>query len=78
MLVKRPVLSCLPTEQQQQQPSAAPAACTSEPMSLLDLGYAHAGIDDGWQECDGYSVMPSNTSAFHEYAHKQSPVAWNF
>ena len=35
-------------------------------MSLQDLGYVHAGIDDGWQLCDSYHVMPSNASAFHD------------
>jgi hypothetical protein len=35
-------------------------------MSLQDLGYVHAGIDDGWQLCDSFRVMPSNASAFHD------------
>ena len=27
------------------------------------LGYRHAGIDDGWQECDSYTVEPSGSPA---------------
>ena len=33
--------------------------------SFVDLGFVHAGVDDGWQECESYRVMPSNSSAFH-------------
>ena len=35
-------------------------------VSLLDLGYNRAGMDDGWQQCDSYRVFPSNSSAFHD------------
>jgi hypothetical protein len=42
------------------------STCTTKPMSLQDLGYVHAGVDDGWQLCDSFHVMPSNTSAFHD------------
>jgi hypothetical protein len=34
--------------------------------SLVDLGYVHAGVDDGWQLCDSFRVLPSNSSAFHD------------
>ena len=34
-------------------------------VSLLDLGFAHAGIDDGWQACNSYTVEPSGSPAFH-------------
>ena len=34
--------------------------------SLVELGYTHAGIDDGWQECNSYHVLPSNSSVFHD------------
>lgn len=33
---------------------------------LAALGYVHAGIDDGWQACDSYTVTPSNSPAFHD------------
>lgn len=35
-------------------------------LITLPVVLAQAGIDDGWQECDGYHVMPSNASAFHD------------
>ena len=34
-------------------------------VSLVDVGYRHAGIDDGWQACDSYAVEPSGSPAFH-------------
>lgn len=34
--------------------------------SLAELGYVHAGVDDGWQACNSYYVQPSNSSAFHD------------
>lgn len=40
------------------------------PSSLLDLGYVHAGIDDGWQECASYTVEPSGAPAFHDASGK--------
>jgi len=56
MLVKRPVKHC----------SGVAGACTEVPMSLVDLGYEHAGIDDGWQACDSFTVEPSGSPAFHD------------
>jgi len=47
------------------KPRPVPSA-GGKAMSLLDLGYTRAGIDDGWQMCDSYRVMPSNSSAFHD------------
>ena len=35
-------------------------------MSLVELGYDHAGIDDGWQACDSFTVEPSGSPAFHD------------
>ena len=33
---------------------------------LAALGYVHAGVDDGWQQCDSYTVSPSQSPAFHD------------
>jgi hypothetical protein len=53
MLTKRPSRQC------------GVAGCSMVPTSLLELGFNHAGIDDGWQECASYKVQPSGSSAFH-------------
>jgi hypothetical protein len=34
------------------------------PTSLVDLGFVHVGIDDGWQAC-GTGRMVNNKSSFH-------------
>eukprot|EP01047_Picozoa_sp_COSAG01_P035657 COSAG01_NODE_2749_length_7147_cov_21.077185_5_plen_174_part_00 len=54
LLTRRPVA---PVRRRQQQHGAT--------MSLLELGYKHAGIDDGWQECNSYTVEPTGAPAFH-------------
>ena len=46
--------------------SCADAAPTG--MSLVELGFDHAGIDDGWQACNSYTVEPSGSPAFHDAA----------
>ena len=73
MVLKRPVRDCSAALTVEAADGAAAAsaaadgaACTTQVMSLQDLNYVHAGIDDGWQLCDSYSVMPSNTSVFHD------------
>eukprot|EP00040_Diaphanoeca_grandis_P023817 m.130100 g.130100 ORF g.130100 m.130100 type:complete len:411 (+) comp29458_c0_seq1:69-1301(+) len=38
-----------------------------QPTSLLDLGYQHIGIDDGWQLCNSGSELPTS---FHNAAGK--------
>ena len=58
MVLKRPVRDC--------SAAANDMTCTTKSMSLQDLGYVHAGVDDGWQSCDSFHVMPSNTSVFHD------------
>ena len=57
MVLKRPVRDCSRTEND---------TCATKSMSLQELGYVHAGVDDGWQSCDSFHVMPSNTSVFHD------------
>ena len=54
MLLQRPARDCDST------------AAVTAPVSLLDLGYQRAGIDDGWQECDSFTVEPSSSPAFHD------------
>lgn len=41
------------------------AARTGVPTSLVELGYTHVGIDDGWQECGAGSELPTS---FHDAA----------
>lgn len=67
MLTKRPTKHCSPA-----------GTCTEIPMSLVDLGYEHAGIDDGWQACNSYTVEPSGSPAFHDAAGKANVNATLF
>ena len=54
LLTKRAVRDC-----------AAPDICTEAPLSLVELGYDHVGIDDGWQACDSYTTS-DGSPAFHD------------
>ena len=59
LVKQRPVTvtAALPTTVQVPPPasagSTAGAAGAAPTTSLLELGYMHAGIDDGWQQCGG-------------------------
>lgn len=63
--MKRPVRTCDPL-------------CSDEHKSLLDLGFVHAGIDDGWQACGSFTVEPSGAPAFHDAAGKPIVNATKF
>ena len=43
-----------------------PVLHSAASMSLVELGFDRAGIDDGWQACNSYTVEPSGSSAFHD------------
>ena len=47
------------------QPLLLVAATAAAAATHRRCTHGQAGIDDGWQACESYHVMPSNATAFH-------------